>query len=294
MPGVDENGLSAKVLEQEAEIEFLKGEVGRLKARLSGGEGSVRAMLRRRGLRIFKEEPDADVIAPKYPKRGLSDEFYALMKKYSFRLYLRDVIKSREGFRPAELVRYSSLPVVRGYTEFLREAGVLTAGEGGVYALSSPVKSFGPTLEWFVAEVFRREFMADAVWGVRFKDTEVGGDYDLLAAVEGRLVLGEVKSSPPKQIYDSEIRAYIERFSLLMPDISLFIMDTELRMKDKIVALFEAVLPETPFRGLPVARLKAELFHIDGRIFIINSKDSLIANIGAVLGWYLKRSTNAA
>ncbi len=291
---MDLTDLAARIKEQESEIEFLKGEVVRLRGRLSTGDGSMVDMLKRRGYRVFKKEQDVDVVRPSASRKRLFDEFYDRMKKYSFRLFLRDVIKFQEGFLPADLVRYSSLPVVREYTDFLSKAGILKALPEGRYRLVRPVTSFGATLEWFVAEVMRREFMAETLWGVRFKNTGTGGDYDLLAGVEGKLLYGEVKSSPPKQIYDTEIKAFIDRFMELSPDLSLFIMDTELRMKDKIVALFEAVMPDTPLRGLPVTRIERELFHIDGRIFIINSKDSLIANIGAVLGWYLKRSPYAA
>lgn len=291
---MDEGDLAERVKEQEREIEFLRGEVGRLRGLIASRAGSVEDMLKRRGFKVFRHGGDQDTVRPEAARKKHAEEFYQLMKKYSFRLFLRDAIKYQDGFLPDDLVRYSSLPVVNEYTAFLKRAGVMEALPGGRFRLARrPVTSFGPTLEWFVAEVFRREFMVDALWGVRFRNTGTGGDYDLLAAVEGRLLYGEVKSSPPKQIYDTEIKAYIERYLELSPDLSLFIMDTELRMKDKIVPMFEQELPETRLKGLAVERLKGELFHIDGRIFIINSKDSLTANIGHVLGWYLKRSQYA-
>ena len=80
-----------------------------------------------------------------------------------------------------------------------------------------------------------------------------------------------------------------DRVLELSLDLSIFIMDTELRMKDKIVVLFEEALPKTPLVGLPVERVKAELFRVGGRIFIINSKDGLAANIGEIISLYLKK-----
>jgi hypothetical protein len=291
---MEERDLAGRVAEQEQEIEFLKGEVARLRGLIASRADSLSDMLKRRGFRVFKKEQDEDVLGPPAGRRALSEEFYQRMKKYSFRLLLRDIIK-HGSFTPEELVRYSSIEVVREYAAFLARARVLKALKKGGYSLANQeVTTFGPTLEWFVAELFRREFMADAMWGVRFKATSAGGDYDLLAAVEGKLLYAEVKSSPPKQIYDTEVRAYLDRSFELSPEISLFIVDTELRMKDKIVVLFEQVLPDTRLRGLPVERLKGELFHIDGRFFIINSKGSLVSNIGEALGFSLKRGADAA
>ncbi len=291
---MDERDLAARVIEQEREIEFLKAEVIRLRGLIASRTDSLSDMLKRRGFRVFKKEQDKDVLGPSPRRRGAAEEFYQRMKKYSFRLFLRDVIKFG-SFKPDELVRYSSAEVVTEYSVFLAKAGILKAGPGGRYSLANAeVTTFGPTLEWFVAELFRREYMAEAMWGVRFKDTASGGDYDLLAAVEGKLLYAEVKSSPPKQIYDTEVKSFIDRSFELSPEISLFIVDTELRMKDKVVVLFEQVLPGTGLAGLPVERLKGELFHIDGRVFIINSKGSLAANIGEALSFSLKRSAHAA
>jgi hypothetical protein len=65
-------------------------------------------------------------------------------------------------------------------------------------------------------------------------------------------------------------------------------MDTELRMKDKIVPMFEAELARRGKRELEVERLEKELFHIGGRIYIINAKDSIFGNIRNVLIRYFR------
>jgi len=281
--------LIEKLGEQEKEIEFLRGEVMRLRAALSKSSDSVEDMLLRRGFRIYRKRSSEGVILPRPATRRRIDEYYGWLKRYSFRLFLRDVIKREGPFAPRELVRYSSLDAVESFCTYLAKTGIL-ARKGGDYSLSaSGITSFGPTLEWFMAETFRREFMADAVWGVKFKDTAAGGDYDVISSLEGRLVYAEVKSSPPKQIYVNEVGAFIGRVTELGPDLSFFVVDTELRMKDKVVALFEEALPETPMAGIPVERFRDELFQLDGRIFIVNSKGGLTANIGEVLGWYLRR-----
>jgi hypothetical protein len=151
-----------------------------------------------------------------------------------------------------------------------------------------PIKSFGETLEWFIAQIFRREFYTDAVWGLKMKMRTIGGDYDLLAKIDGSILYMEIKSSPPKQIYQKEISAFFERVYDMMPEIAIFLVDTELRMKDKIVPMFEDEL-KVRFSNPPVVkRMERELFEIMNeterpKMFIINTKDSIINNIEKVL-----------
>ena len=100
----------------------------------------------------------------------------------------------------------------------------------------------------------------------------------------------EIKSSPPKQIYQQEISAFFDRLSDLSPEISIFFVDTELRMKDKIVLMFEEDVKKRHSQPQKIVRIEKELFHIKDKIFIINAKDSITANIEKVLSWYFRRS----
>jgi len=84
----------------------------------------------------------------------------------------------------------------------------------------------------------------------------------------------------------------MNRVEDLSSDISIFFVDTELRMKDKIIPMFETELQRRYKKPVPVERIEKELFHINGKIFIINSKDSIEANIGTVLRFYWNRRTN--
>jgi len=98
-----------------------------------------------------------------------------------------------------------------------------------------------------------------------------------------------VKSSPPKQIYNSEIAAFLDRTFDLSPEIAVFFMDTELRMKDKIVPMFEEELKKRFPAPPPVTRIEKELFQICDKTFIINSKDSIAGNIEKVLNRYFRK-----
>ncbi len=276
-----------------SEVDFLKSEIKRLRRSLSELTPPLSSILKRRGFRIYKKEPSDDLFIP---KERFVDGYYEMLKRYSFRLFLRDVIKHQLLFTPKQVTRYSTKEVTLQYLDYLVKVGLAArvdeATENTFYGLTKgPVKSFGETLEWFMAEIFRREFSIEAIWGVKMKRPMVGGDYDLLGKIDGAILYMETKSSPPKQIYQNEIRAFFDRVYDLMPEIAMFFMDTELRMKDKIVPMFEDEL-RFRFTGPPeVKRMEKELFEVDAekpKIFIINAKDSIINNIEKVLARYFR------
>lgn len=105
-----------------------------------------------------------------------------------------------------------------------------------------------------------------------------------IAKIDSSILYMEIKSSPPKQIYDKEIIAFFDRVEDLSPEISIFFVDTELRMKDKIVSMFESEIKKRYKKPLPVKRIKKELFNINKEIFIINSKNGITGNIATVIG----------
>ena len=268
------------------EIQLLHDEIKRLRKTLSELTPPIEALLRNRGFRIYKKEPSEDLVLQ--AKKFLND-FYEMLKKYSFRLFLRDVIKNQESFTREQVTRYATSDVTDAYIDFLLSIRVVeTAGSQNFRLMKRPIKSFGETLEWFLCEIFKREFFAEAAWGVKFKRPRVGGDYDLIAKIEGSILYMEVKSSPPKQIYAGEITAFLDRVFDLSPEIAVFFMDTELRMKDKIVPMFEDELKKRFSSPPPVLRIEKELFQIWNRIFIINAKDSITNNIEKVLSFYFR------
>jgi len=269
------------------EAQYLRGEIRRLRKSLSELTPSLDVLLKRRGFRIYKKEPAEDLLLP---KKKFQSSYYELMKKYSFRLFLRDVIKHQSFFRLETVTRYATSEVTMDYLEYMRKIGLVEKVSDGFRLSLGPIKSFGETLEWFVAETFKREFTAEAIWGIKFKRPMVGGDYDLITKVDGTILYMEIKSSPPKQIYQKEINAFFDRLSDLLPETGIFFVDTELRMKDKIVPMFEEELKTRYVNPPKIIRMEKELFQIEGRIFIINAKDSIAANIEKVFSWYFRRS----
>ncbi len=267
------------------EAQSLRDEIKRLRKSLSELTPSLDVLLKRRGFRIYKKEPSEDLILP---AKEFQKDFYEVMKKYSFRLFLRDVIKHQDFFRIENVTRYATSEVTGDYVEYLRKIGLAEKVSDGFRLSLRPIKNFGETLEWFVSETFKVEFAAEAIWGIKFKRPKVGGDYDLIAKVDGTIVYMEIKSSPPKQIYQKEITAFFDRLSDLLSEIGIFFVDTELRMKDKIVPMFEEGLGVRYVHPPKITRMEKELFQIEDKIFIINAKDNVASNIEKVLTWYFR------
>lgn len=269
------------------ELTSLREEVKRLRAALNRITPDLETLLKRRGFTIYKKEPSEDLLIP--AKRHLG-RYYRMLHKYSFRLFLRDVIKQQASFTLESVTRYATADVTSGYLDYLLSLK-LVRKKGRTFVLSKgPIRSFGETLEWYVSELLRREFGMETVWDVKFRRPKVGGDYDVIGKLEGSLFYAEVKSSPPKQIYDSEISAFLDRVDDLSPEIAVFLMDTELRMKDKIVPMFEKELGNRFRHPSAVVRMERELFSIANRIFIVNAKEEILQNIQKVLySYYRKR-----
>jgi hypothetical protein len=271
---------------QDEELEALRDEIKRLRRKLSETTPDLKSMLRLRGFKVHGKEPPEDLLLP--AQKHIS-EYYGMLKKYSFRLFIRDVIKRQEHFTVKDVTRYSTADITEDYIRYLLKVGLARRFEKGFRLSKRPVKSFGPTLEWLLSEILKRDFATEAIWGVTFKGQKVGGDYDLIAKIDGSLLYMEVKSSPPKQIYDNEISAFMDRVEDLAAEVSIFLMDTELRMKDKIVPMFEEELKRRHKKPPEIKRMVKELFQISDKIFIINAKGSITANIEKALTWYFRR-----
>ena len=276
------------------EVSDLQHQMEAVRARLECLEGqlvpdgsALTRGLRARGLKVYRQNPRERLLIPPDLSSKLDLQFYEKMKKYSFRLFLRDLVRTEGSFDPLDLTSYCSDRVAMEYTRFLETVSAVKRLKGGRYRLNRPgIASFGPTLEWFVAQVFQREFACPAMFGVDFKETDVGGDYDVLAFWERRLVYVEVKSSPPKSIEPPEVTAFFLRLRDLIPDLALFFNDTYLRMRDKVVSIFEGEMQKLPalvsLLDRP-ERLQDEIYHVAHRIYILNSKRGIASNFRTCL-----------
>lgn len=270
-------------------VDRLTAEVRTLRERLERAvTAELRLALRRRGL-TWKKVLHDGCILPR--ARDAQEDFYQLLRHYSFRLFLRDVIKHRDRFTLADLTRYCSPASARRYLQWLLEHK-LVRRTGGAFRLTVEASSFGPTLEWFVATVLQREYGIPCAWNVRLDAARGGGDYDVIGFQEGTCVYVETKSSPPRNIEANQVRAFFDRLETLRPHVAVFLNDTRLRMGDKIAVLFAGELERRLGRhaqAIPVQRLNGEVFMASDRLFIANSEPDLVGNLGICLAHYFRR-----
>jgi len=265
-------------------IEKLEGQVAMLTelmkewAEISFPAGFVHPVelaMRQRGLQVTSFNPLGEVILPASNDPSIRLLYYKHLGRYSFRLFLRDLIHKGAGEDWRTISRYCSPRVAKSFIRFLKQAGLVDVDDNTFsYRYIGPsVRSFGATLEWYVAEIMRREFLAPTLFGVKFSETPHGGDYDVLSILQGHLVYIEVKSSPPRGVEKPSVEAFLKRLEDLSPELAIFLVDTELRMSDKIVVLFQEAT------GKEVKRMVKELFLMEGNVYIINTKKSISANL---------------
>jgi hypothetical protein len=258
-----------------------RGRAAAKEARAPTPAGEALAMLRRRGFNVKPSRPDLPFPAD-FPceKAG---RLARHLDHYAFRLFLRGAMQRPEGFRPAETTRYVGAGEARRMGADLCALGLAESAGRDRYRLRHPTRSFGGTLEWYVARELRERLGFDTAAGVRFGAPGVGGDLDVVAAAEGRLVLLELKSSPPRQLDAAEVTAFFDRVSALRPDLALFVVDTALRMGDKVVPMLVADLERRSGRKGRARRLGRELWTLGPRLYAVGAKGGLFSNLARAL-----------
>src|SRR6266702_4573677 len=128
---------------------------------VAGGEAL--AMLARRGLRPRLAKPD--VPFPRDLEGPLADRLSERLGHYGFRLFLRGAIALQGPFRPGEATRYLDAAQSDQAAAELVELGLALRATDGRVRLRWKARSFGGTLEWWVARELRRRLAADVAAG---------------------------------------------------------------------------------------------------------------------------------
>jgi hypothetical protein len=91
------------------------------------------------------------------------------------------------------------------------------------------------------------------------------------------------------------VAAFLNRLRDLQPHMAIFLVDTELRMKDKIVPLFAEALGarDEPSESHPVSRLINEIFHIPHGIYLVNSRKGIYSNLRLCFRDFLRAGKTA-
>ena len=235
------------------------------------------AMLSRRGLR--PEITSGVVPFPLPIEDALAEKLCEWLGHYGFRLFLRGAIQRAEGFLPAETTRYLDKAQSRNYAEILVSLGLAERTSRDRYRLIWPARNFGGTLEWYVGRELERKFGFSVATGVKLHVRGGGGDLDVVAAAEGKLIYLELKSSPPRNLAASEMGAFCDRLNLLRPDISIFVVDTALRLSDKVIPMLVEEFQRREYALNKPIRIAARLWALTPHIYAVNGSRDLMDNI---------------
>lgn len=253
------------------------GAAPRLRADASGALPEPLAMLRRRGLDPRRSRPDLP-FDPSLPPERL-DAVAARLHHYAFRLFLRGAILKRGDFTPAQATNYLPAEGARELAEACVEDGIAERRPGGRYRLLHPARSFGGTLEWWLARELAGRLACETAFGIRSGAPGVGGDFDVVAALEGKLVYLEAKSSPPKHVTVEEVAAFLQRIGALRPHLALFVVDSALRLSDRILPLFDEAFERLGAPPPSPRRLFRETWALSPHLYAVNAKEDLVDNV---------------
>jgi hypothetical protein len=131
-----------------------------------------------------------------------------------------------------------------------------------------------------VARELRRRLGCDVATGVKFRAPGLGGDLDVVAAMEGKLIYLELKSSPPKHLTQEEVAAFFARVRRLRPDVAVFAVDTALRLADRVLPLLASAL--APAAAAP-RRIEKDLWALTPHLYAVSAKSDLVANLCRVV-----------
>jgi hypothetical protein len=232
-------------------------------------------MLRRRGLDPRPSPPDVPFDPDPAPALAVALE--SRLSHYAFRLFLRGAILHPAGFAPSQATQYLAAARAREMAEGCVALGLAERLPRGRYRLLRRARSFGGTLEWWLARELEKKLGFEVATGVRSGAPGVGGDLDVVAAGEGKLLYLEAKSSPPKHVSDAEVGAFLRRVRAVRPDVALFVVDTALRLSDKILPMFARALagPGAP----PPRRVFRETWALTPHLYAVNAREDLVENV---------------
>lgn len=274
------------------EHRFTRGDIEALAKEVHDEMYSIENTLKRRGYVYVGEGRIENVVLPKR-ERDI-DTLYQHMDSRTFRNVLKKIVTQKRDIGQADLGAGCSATKLQEYIRFLESSGILNEQSPSSFSFALDMDDFGYTLEWYVAELFKRELACTAAWGVRVGDVGVGGDFDVLARVEAHLAYVETKTTVPEHISEREIRHFLQRDHDFEPDITIFLVDTGDNLSS-LVGQFEKILTAAVGRGPHFEPHKdfSGIYHCVPRIFIVNSEPSILTSLRRCLNYYFAIVTHS-
>jgi hypothetical protein len=249
----------------------------------------VRRALWRRGYEIIEECPIERVILPR--EKEFLDEYYQKLFNYRFRRFLGDLLLfKKDNYIDCEtLFSRWKKDEVEEHWNFLSKTHIIENFEDQYLFYYYHLDNLGETLEWFISEILKKEFYMPTIWGVKIKEIKGGGDFDILSILENNLLYVECKSSPPNNIRLREIWEFLRRREVLKPKITIFFIDTTLKIERNIIENIYSLLKKRFMKSkeINIFTLKEGVYTFDDGIYIMQSKGDIIRNFQMIFRHFL-------
>ncbi len=151
------------------------------------------------------------------------------------------------------------------------------------------VRNLGATLEWAVMEHLQHFHQANARRGVLLKELEEQGlgDLDVLAFIDGGLVVTVECKSSTSGIADQHVNRFLRRAALFPADIALLLIDTsdEQQLKARLTQITLCLGSGVQHQDLPICYVEAgsQVYHIQENIYLGNTGGGIGATLNAVM-----------
>jgi hypothetical protein len=186
--------------------------------------------------------------------------FYDLFGQNTFRKLLGHIYTHSPCPRSELELECSNATILDEHLEFMRNQELAEEVDGGRWQKATRyqhVDNIGRTLEWYVAEWFKRELAAPARYGVHVDDLADGGDLEVVAFVNTLRVWVECKSG--HDTTNDQLRLFLQRTRDFSPDMAVLLIDTDGNIGRWVESLNnqrdggDALYPQDPGRPSPAS-----------------------------------------
>lgn len=204
--------------------------------------------------------------------------FFNLMKKYSFRIFLRNLLDDNEK-NHKHLYKYGSKQKISIYLQHLKNLALISDNNTINLSEMPNRPSFSQTFTWFIKDLLEEELKITVYSQLSCLHLKHGGEIDILIPKLYPPLIIELKTSPPANIDCEEVIAFYNRTRHYVNYFHIFFCDTYYRLEDKIIPMFEETIfltlgPEG-FITSPLIKIDNDMFHIPPNIIILNARRSV-------------------
>lgn len=205
--------------------------------------------LKQRGSVVTKEGNHKDILVPVIGNRDLQDSFLTLLYSFMDKEQFRRDIRSWAYEKSPDLEYFEQ---ILAYIELSKNFD--HTFEQRIRTKANRINIYSRTFEWYISEVLKRKFNAQASgFSIRLKDADAGDEFDCIAVLDSGLAYIECKTG--KAEIQDEVRKFVQRDTEIAATQSLFIYDRSYvftKGKDDIPDLTESTA-----RSIGIDRISA-------------------------------------